>query len=77
MGYPKQITTDEIHAKRSHSDNSLPVFDRDMTRLLDLRNHYDNPGLNSPESREVNTLLERYDIDYVEWSRRTMFRGEN
>lgn len=77
MGYPKQITVDEIHEKRNHPDNSLAVFDRDMTRLLDLRNHYDNPGLNSPEHREAMDLLDKYEIDHLKWSRRTMFGDGN
>ena len=74
MGYPKQITVDKIHAKRDKPDVTVGEFDRDMTRLLDLRNHYDNPGLNTHELNEVEKLLEKYDIDYNQWTRREMFQ---
>ena len=73
MGYPEQIVVDEIHAKRDHKHMGMAEFDRDMSRLRDLRNQYDGRGLNTYESNEVKDLLGKYDIDYVEWSRRDMF----
>ena len=73
MGYPEQITVDEIHGKRDGQDVTMAEFDRDMTRLLDLRKHYDNPGLNTYESNEVERLLEKHDIEYNQWTRRSMF----
>ena len=74
MGYPSQITVDKIHGKRDNPDITVGEFDRDMTRLLDLRNHYDNPGLNSYESNEVEKLLDKHDIEYALWTRRDMFK---
>lgn len=74
MGYPEQITVDSIHGKRDSPDVTPAEFDRDMQRLLDLRKHYDSPGLNSYESNEVNRLLEKYDIEYNQWTRREMFK---
>jgi len=59
--------TKEKHMKKAE-------FHRDMRRLLDLRDQYDNPGLNTYEGNEVDKLLDKYDITRAEWSRREMFK---
>jgi len=67
------IVTAEIRAKEPKM--SKAEFDRDMWRLKSLRDKFDNPGLNTYESNEVDRLLEKYDIDRVgNWSRREMFK---
>ena len=73
MSYPEQITVAEIHAKRDQGHMMKAEFDRDMSRLKDLRSKYDNPGLNTYESNEVEELLEKYEIDYNQWTLRSMF----
>lgn len=74
MGYPEQITVPAVHSKRDSPDVTKAEFDRDMQRLKDLRNHFDNPGLNTYESNEVDKLLAKYDIERGQWSRREMFK---
>lgn len=76
MGYPKQITIPEIHAKREQGHMMKAEFNRDMRRLLDLRNQYDSRGMNTYESNEVKELLGKYDIDYNQWTRREMFKDD-
>jgi len=70
------VVTAEIEAKKPHmSEVTQGEFDRDMWRLKNLRDKFDNPGLNTHEDNEVNRLLEKYDIDRVgNWSRREMFK---
>jgi len=73
MGYPKQIVVDAIHGKRDGDIAKPAEFDRDMTRLKDLRSHYQSPGLNTWESNEVEELLGKYGIEYNAWVRGEMF----
>jgi len=49
-------------------------FDRDMWRLKSLRDKFDNPGLNTFESNEVDELLQKYAIERGKWARRKMFK---
>ena len=74
MSYPEQITVDKIHGKRDNGHMMKAEFDRDMWRLRELRSKYDNPGLNTYESNEVDGLLEKWDIELGEWTRRDMFK---
>ncbi|MFB6187248.1 MAG: hypothetical protein ABEI86_10325 [Halobacteriaceae archaeon] len=74
MSYPEQIVKDEIHVKREQSTIPIGIFDRDMRRLRDLRDMYfDGNGLNHHEHEEVRDLLEKWEIEYTEWTRRNIF----
>jgi len=67
------VVTPTIRAKEPPM--SKAEFNRDMWRLKSLRDKFDNPGLNTYESNEVDRLLEKYGIDRVgPWSRREMFQ---
>lgn len=53
----------------SVAEVSQARWDRDMSRLSDLRDKYDYPGLNTVEDNEVDKLLDRYEVDRVHWGR--------
>ena len=73
MSYSEQIVIDRIHAQRDQGHMMKAEFDRDMSRLKDLRDKHDSPGLNTYEHNEVKDLLDKYDIEMTAWTRREMF----
>jgi hypothetical protein len=70
-----QIVVDKHHAKRDRKHMGKAEFDRDMRRLKDLREKYAREGLNTYESNEVDRLAEKWDIDRLEFERKSMFKN--